>query len=115
MITRRVERVAALLKRELSKLTYEALPEDLGMATITEVFLSSDLKEAKVYVSCLKENSQKEIIKKLQAKAKDFQRILGRNLRMRYTPKIIFKVDQGLDEVRKIDELLKQIDPKRQK
>src|SRR3990170_3243506 len=102
-MTRRVQKVAELLRQQLAIMVKETLPEDLGIVTVMDVQVSTDIKNAMVYISCLDEACQDEVFKRLTDKTKDFQHILGRQLQMRYTPKLTFKIDQGLEKINRVE------------
>lgn len=108
-MTRRVQRVAELLKRQISVMVKDLIKEELGMVTVTAVDVSADLKVAMVYISCFDKKCEKEIVKTLENHVQDFQHRLGRQLRMRYTPKITYKIDQSLEEVNRVEEILNKI------
>lgn len=110
---RRIEQVAKALKKELAPRVEELLGQKYGIVTLTDVKVQSDLKEAHVYVSCLDSKMEKKILQVLEKSAKDFQHFLGRRLQMRYTPKIIFRVDKGYENVDKVERLLSKIDKKK--
>lgn len=108
-MSRRVEQVAELLKREISDEIREILPEEFGMVTIMDVSVTADLKEAKIYISCLEKEEEKLILSFLEEKTSEFRYNLGRRLKLRYTPKITFFADRSLEEINRIDELLTKI------
>ena len=108
-MTRRVQKVAELLKQQLAEMTKETLPEDLGMVTVTDVDVSADLKKATVFISCLDKTCESDVFKKLELKAKEYQHILGRKLKMKFTPKLAFKIDAGLEKIGRIEEILNDI------
>lgn len=105
-MTRRVQKVAELLKQQLAVMVKEGLPEDLGIVTVTDVVVTPDLKNATVFISCLDKSCQDEIFKKLELKAKVFQHILGRKLQMKFTPRLLFKIDTGLEKINRVEEIL---------
>lgn len=104
--------MAALLKKELAPLIEENLDKNLGIVTLTDVELQPDFKEAKVYISCFEDLNEKKVLRSLEEKAKEFQHILGRRLRMKFTPKITFVIDSGLENVGKVEKLLEEINRK---
>ena len=106
---RRIQRVAELLKQQLSIMIKESLPEDLGIVTVTTVEVSGDIKNATVYVSCLEKTREREILKKLEEKIREFQHILGRNLKLRYTPKLTYKFDRSLEQINRVEEILEDL------
>ena len=109
---RRVQQVAVVLKKELAPLIREALDNKFGIVTLIDVIVQPDLKEAKVYISCLDLTSEKEVLKVLNLKTKQFQHILGRRLRMKFTPRLTFVRDDSLENVVKVEELLVEIKDK---
>lgn len=108
-MSRRIQKVAELLKQQLALMIIEVLPEELGIVTLTEIIVSKDIKNAQIFISCLESSSEAKVIKILVKKAKEFQHILGRKLQMRYTPKLEFKVDKGLGKVNRVEEILENI------
>ncbi|MGA2666939.1 MAG: 30S ribosome-binding factor RbfA [Patescibacteria group bacterium] len=110
MSSRRVEKVSELLRQQLSEQIRLNLPEELGIITVTAVDVNDDLKEANVYISCLNEASQKPVLNILFKKTQKFQQMLGKNLSMKFTPKLHFKIDKGLQKVNRIEELLDEIE-----
>lgn len=108
-MTRRVEKVAELLKQMLAGMIKASLVEDYGMVTIMDVDLAEDLKNAIIYVSCLEKQYQNEVLKALNSKTKEFQHILGRKLQMKYTPRLEFKLDQGIEKVNRVEEILENL------
>ena len=89
-----------------------SLSEGLGMVTVTEVDVAPDLKNAVVYISCLKKEYQQEVMSMLSKKTKDFQHILGRKLEIKYTPKLVFRIDKGLGEINRVEEILNNLKQK---
>jgi len=108
-MSRRIQRVAALLKREVSVLINDNIPGEMGIVSVTDVDVTSDLKKAKVYVSFLDQSKEEEILAILDQKTADFQRILGQKLTMKFTPKILFLVDNYQEKIDRVDKLLKEI------
>lgn len=108
-MTRRVEKVAELLKQMLAGMIKASLIEDYGMVTIIDVDLAQDLKNAVIYISCLEKQYQNEVLRELNTKTKEFQHVLGRKLQMKYTPRLEFKLDRGMEKVDRVEELLENI------
>jgi ribosome-binding factor A len=109
LMVRRLERVAELLRQQLAIMIEETFPDEVGMVTVTDITLSSDIKNATVYISCFDKKSEVRVLEILNDKTKDFQRVLGRQLRMRYTPKLNFKFDKGLEKINRVEEILEGI------
>lgn len=83
-----------------------------GLVTVARVMMPADLRTAKVYISVLSENPdhQDEAIELLQEAAVDIQNHLGRELKMRFCPKIKFYADETTEKVLKIESILKEIE-----
>ena len=101
--------MAEFLKKEISEFIRENVGEQWGIITVMAVILSEDLKQAKVYISCLEEQNKEKVLKILAMKIPEIQHFLGRHLQLRYTPKINFVPDESIEKVNKIEELLKRI------
>ncbi len=110
MNTRRVEEVSALLKREISMLIYETLAENFGLVTLTDIRVTADFKDATCYVTALDKEKEEQVLAELKENTPKYQKILGRRLRMKFTPKISFEIDNYYQELDKVEKLLKEID-----
>ena len=110
MSTRRVEEVSAQLMREISVLINESFAEKYGLITLTDLDVSPDFKNARAYISVLEKKNEKNALRDLELEARKYQRILGRKLKMRFTPKITFSQDNMQENIDKVDGLLKEID-----
>jgi ribosome-binding factor A len=107
----RMRRVNESVRQVLS----EALPElkdpRIGFVTVTGVDTSSDLRQARVYVSVLgSEKKRKETLAGLAAAHGVLQARLARELRMKRTPTLAFEydptVEAGVRMSKLIDELV---------
>lgn len=114
MANRRVERVAQAIKREIGEIILRELHDPrISFITVTNVDLSGDLKEAKVYISILgNEKSQKTNIHGLQNARGYIQGEIGRRLNMRYTPRLSFHLDDSLKKMTHINELITDVSSK---
>lgn len=110
-MTRRTERINDLLREEISELLRREVkdPRVGGLVSITEVQVSSDLRNAKVYVSVLGSDEEKSsTLRALSAASHFLQRALGRRLTIRRTPELTFVTDDTLEEGSRILSLLDQ-------
>ena len=91
---RRVERVAALLRRETSELLLSGIRAARvrnGMVSITEVEVSGELQHCKIFVSVFGDSQQKnEVLEGLRAASGFLRGELGRRLQMRRAPEVLF-------------------------
>jgi ribosome-binding factor A len=107
----RVGRVGEQIKKELSMILQQDLKDPrIGFITITAVEATNDLSMAKVYLSVLGNDQQKEDTLKALAKATGYLRQeLGRRIRLRKTPELVFRFDTSIDYGSRIEELLNQV------
>ena len=77
--------------------------------TIVDVILSSDLKNAKIFVSTNSISENKLFIDELNKKSKLIQRKIASNLTSKFTPKIKFSFDNSFEYSNKINSILETI------
>ena len=77
--------------------------------TITEVNVSPDLKNAKVYVMPLGGEKKLEVLNSLNKATGRLKKIISNNLSLRHTPKLIFKIDETFEYAKKINDILDKI------
>ncbi len=113
----RTEKVASLIKEEISTIHQPKFSmNDYGMITVTEVRMSPDLKNAKVFVSVFGDKARKEKSLAMLDEQKSFIRSsLGHVVRLKFTPSLSFLLDDSLDRAMKIETILHQIHDKESK
>ena len=77
--------------------------------TITEVNVSPDLKNAKVYVMPLGGENKLNVLKSLNKAKGRLKKIVSSNLSLRQTPKLIFKIDETFEYAKNISDILDKI------
>ena len=89
----------------------------IGFVSVTEVRMSPDLRSARVKVSVLgDENQKQETLKGLDSARGLIRRELGHRLsNLRYTPELHFELDQGLEYSDRIARTLNAIFPPQDK
>jgi len=99
------------MKRELSDILQRDLRDPhLGFVTLTEVEVSDDLSFAKVFWTVLGDEADKKRSLRVLNKAKGFLRgEVGRRLRLREAPELIFKYDSSTERGLRIEQILEQI------
>jgi ribosome-binding factor A len=80
-----------------------------GLITVTEVKIAPDLKNATVFAMPLGGIHLDETLEALNAQAYYFQKEIARHMKMKFTPRLVFKADETFGEAEKIDRILKQI------
>tara|TARA_Y100001968_G_C18947220_1_gene521487 strand:- start:31 stop:417 length:387 start_codon:yes stop_codon:yes gene_type:complete len=115
--SRRVEKLSALLKREISELVANGVRDERihqAMITITAVEVSGDLQHAKIFVSLFGEEQKKAEVLVCLDEAKGFIRCeLARRLQMRRSPDLIFKIDKGMTKGASVLDLLTSLELER--
>ena len=115
---RRVERVAALIRRETSELLINGIRDERvhqGMVSITEVEVSGDLKHCKIFVSIYSEEEQRQqVLEGLQAASGYLRGELGRRLQMRRAPEVVFQLDRGIEKGTSVLNLLNRLEDERE-
>lgn len=111
----RVGRVGEQIKKELSIILQTELKDPrIGFITVTGVDVSNDLSQARVYLSILGSEEEKEETLGALARATGFLRTeLGRRIRLRYTPELLFKFDESIDYGSRIEKLIKDLNENR--
>ena len=115
--SRRVEKVAALIRKEMSHLLLNGLRTHLiqsTMITITDVEVSGDLQHCKIFVSIFgNPTHENAVFSELEASQVFLKGELGRRLQMRRAPEVIFKLDRGIDKGTSVLDLLSQLEDER--
>ena len=110
---RRVPRLNEQLRREVTEiLRYQVKDPRVGFVTVNRVSASADLMLARVFVSVLGEEAEKqESLEGLTAAAPFIRSELSKRLRIRRVPELEFRLDRSLDHLRRVEELLEEAAP----
>jgi len=108
---KRLDRVNQLIKEEISHLLQRELKDPrLGFVTVTEVVVSKDLRDAKVYVSVLGTEAEWRTSLEALASARGFIRNwLAPRLRMRSIPHLTFHPDRSMAHAAHIQAVLERL------
>ena len=82
---------------------------DNNNITVTEVNVSPDLKNAKVYVMPLGGENKLNVLNSLNKVTGRLKKIISSNISLRQTPKLIFKIDETFEYAKKINDILDKI------
>ena len=112
MANNRIGRINEEIQRELSALLRTVKDPRLqgGMLTVTHVDTTSDLRYARVYISVLDKDQEKDVLKGLKSAGGFLRRELGRALQLRYTPELQFIADDSIQHGAHILEILRQVE-----
>ncbi len=110
----RIERVNALLRREIGEALYKVFIEgtiNLACITVTSVDASRNLRHATVRVSILgHEGERGTIMERLRSKAPEIQSIINRNMNLKYTPRLRFVFDGSIAKGDQVLSVLSKLD-----
>ena len=104
----RMRRVNEAVREVLSSRISEGFNDPrIGFVTVTAVETSPDLRHARVHVSVLGEEAERErTLAGLAAAHGLLQQAIARELRMKRTPTLTFAYDESIDRGMRITELL---------
>lgn len=107
----RIEKIQELMKQEISQIILRELKDPrIGFVTVTQVEVTGDLRNAKIYVSLMGSEQQiKDCWTGLQSSLGFIRREIGQRIRLRCTPELSFHLDKSLDYSAHIQELLMKI------
>ncbi len=115
--SRRMERVAELIKREVSQLLMQGIKDDrvgMGMVSVTDVDVSGDLQHARIYVSIYGSDEAREATMAGLRSATGYVRSeLGQRIRLRRTPEVVFLEDRSFERGTKVLSLLNRLNAER--
>lgn len=107
----RLLRVNELLKRELSTIIPREVSFEGALVTVNQVDVTPDLKHAHVYVSVLgKDDLQATTMAKLEENRVILQTALAKSVTLKYTPHIVFHLDNSIERGARVFEILRQIE-----
>lgn len=109
MSYQRSHRIGDQIQKEISSLLTKGLKDPrIGFVTITGVEVTPDLHLARVYYTVMGESETRANTATGLAKATPFiRRELGRRMRIRFIPDLLFVFDSTLDQSEHINRLLR--------
>jgi ribosome-binding factor A len=115
--TRRVSRVAELIKREVSQMILFDIKDDrvgAGMVSVTAVDVAGDLQHTKIFVSIYGSDEVRAVtMEGLKSVTGYVRSELGKRVRLRRTPTVIFVEDTSFDRATSVLSLINQLSLKR--
>ena len=82
---------------------------DNNNITVTEVNVSPDLKNAKVYIMPLGGENKLNVLNSLNKVTGRLKKIISSNITLRQIPQLIFKIDETFEYAKKINDILDKI------
>lgn len=103
----RMRKVNELVREVVADAVTDLKDPRIGFLTITGAETSPDLRHAVVYYSVLGTDDEKTATAAgLLSATPRIQAVLGSETKLRYTPKLTFKVDSSIDEGIRINQIL---------
>jgi len=98
----RLERVNALLRRELAEAFFKVFQSDnldLAAITVVRVETARNLRNATVYLSLRgHEHERGTILHKIERKRVEMQQLVNKDLTLKYTPRLTFRLDLSVEK-----------------
>ena len=113
MASNRIGRINEEIQREVSdqlRQLKDPRISEAGMVSVTRVDTTGDLRYARVYVSVLDKQREKDTLKGLKSAAGFLRREVGARLQLRYTPELQFVADDSIVHGAHILEVLRDVE-----
>ena len=112
MASNRIGRINEEVQKELASLIRNLKDPRVQdtMISITHVETTPDLRYAKVYASFLDENKAEDALKGLKSASGYLRRELGAALKLRYTPELVWALDDSITYGAKMLKLINSLD-----
>lgn len=109
----RTRRIAEEIRKVVSTMLISGIkdPRITSMVSVTDVEVTNDLSYAYVYVSILG-GDEESTLKGLKSAGSFIRREVSRNVKLRHTPEIIFKVDDSIKNGIYMSDLIKKVNEK---
>lgn len=114
MAYERTKRIAEEVKKVISQMLYEGQIKDINvigsrsLISVTSVEVVKDLRYAYVYISVLGDDA-KEIMEGLHNAAGYVRREVGKAVKLRYTPEVIFRLDDSIEKGAYLSKLITDV------
>ncbi len=110
MERQRVARVTEEVRAAAAEILRQLKDPGLGFATVVRAEMSPDLRYAKIYVSVLGPEAEREAtLAALERARGHFRSELGQRVRLYRTPEVRFVPDQSLEHSDRIARLLREV------
>lgn len=106
----RTQRIGEEIRKVVSTMLINGIKDYRinSMISVTDVEVTSDLSYAYVYVSILGGNKESSM-QGLKSACGYIRKEVGKNVKLRHTPEIIFKIDDSIEKGMYMENLIKQV------
>ena len=107
----RQERINSEIKKTLAYIIDNELRDTQidAMVSVTEVEITPDLAEAKVFISSIGKTPKEEVLARIKGAGGFLRRELSKKIKLRVTPRLNFFLDNSMEYSNKIESILKNI------
>ncbi|MGE5629840.1 MAG: 30S ribosome-binding factor RbfA [Caulobacteraceae bacterium] len=112
MSKHRIDRISEEVKREVSEIIRNDIkdPRVSSMSSVVAAEVTPDLRYAKIFISVLGNDEEKNAtLKGLNSAAGFIRRELGSNMQLRYAPEVIFELDRSIEHGTNIMKLINEV------
>ncbi|MBU0612393.1 30S ribosome-binding factor RbfA [Patescibacteria group bacterium] len=110
MPSQRIRQINELIKEELGSIITKEIEFSSGsLVTISKVETSPDLKHANILLSILPFSTNKEARQVIEQEKGNIQKLLNSRLKMKFSPRIHFRLDESEEKAEYITNLLDTI------
>lgn len=112
---KRSERVADSIRKEISEILLKTIKDPrIGFITLTRVMVTEDCRLAKVYYSVVgTPEQQRQSTEGLNSAKGYIRRELGRRVKLKYTPELVFQFDPSTEYAIHMGELMHHLQEER--
>ena len=109
-MTQRTDRVAEEFREILAEEVQRLKDPRIGFVTLTGVEVTPDLRRARVFYTVLGDDRQQRATAAgLRSATPHLRQTIGRQVRLKVTPELEFRIDEGMATSRRIDEIIERI------
>lgn len=109
-MTQRMAKVQKLARQVLGESIQSLKDPRVGFVTVTAVHITPDLRHARVTVSVLGDEDEREAsMSGLKSASPHLRGELGRQMRLKYLPELHFELDDTVENAQRIDRIIKKI------
>ena len=109
--TNRMDKVNETLKKEIGTIIDQDLRNQniTGLISVTKVKTAPDFSQARVYISLLNCKSKKNTLEGIKKASGYIRTEIAKRINLRYTPELIFELDESIEYGSRIESILKEI------
>jgi ribosome-binding factor A len=107
----RVEKLREFIRDEVGQILQQGLKDPrIGFVSVTDVEVSGDLRHAKIFVSVLGgEEERQQTMEGLRSATGFVRTELARRLKIHHTPQIQFRLDDSIERGTRVVQLLREL------